>query len=120
MRPNQVFSTPFLKSMLSVPIGVGVEVEVVAGVEEIVEVVAEEIKIKIKLQIQLQPRGRSIKGQSTLTFLPVIGLDVRCTSDTGGGHFSVPNPPPVHGRIFSLQNLLIIENPASSATLTNP
>ena len=98
MKPNQDFSTPYLKSMLSAEDAV--EEETVIEDAEVGED-AEEVS-------QRHPRlhqDPDTVGPSIQTFQLETGVGVVCTSNMVVLHISVLNPPRVRGRIFTYRNL---------------
>ena len=100
--------------------------------EEAAEVVAAEAAAEIeeetavvspapadrRLGVKLKPRPGT-QGPSIRTCQPGSGPGARCTSAGGKVLFSVPNPPPAHGRIFTLRNLQIINEKVTSSEVTN-
>ena len=52
-------------------------------------------------------------------FPKASGKGAICIIAGGKVLFSVPNPPPAHGRIFTLRNLQIINERVTSSEVTN-
>ena len=95
-------------------VGVEVSAEVV-GIAEVEEVVVEvQTRVKVRTTRAVSRLGVVIRAPSTRTCRQESGQGARTTSDTGNRHFSVPNPPPAHGKI-SIQQDLINETVTSSA-----
>ena len=83
------------------------EIEVVVVKEvpgDVEEIEVGEALSQAALQHLRRPAHLDIVEPSILIFLLENGLDVACTSNMVGEHFSVQNLQHVHGRIFSHQD----------------
>ena len=83
-----------------VPLGEGVEVSV--GPVEVRAAAETTVRNPWERNIQIYLQGS--------------GMGALCTENGGGGLISVPNPPPAHGRTFSLPNHLKNETGTSPET----
>ena len=117
MSPSQGCHTLSQRSMPSAAV-VGVVVAAIeeAGVAVIVGVEVPSPEASSRQPQTPTPTPTPTGGPSIQTCRQESGWGAPCTKNTGGGHTFVPNPPPVHGKIFLLQDL--IETVTSLATLT--
>ena len=80
--------------------------EAVAAAEVVVSKMVKTVRTKV---------APNIRVPNTLTSLLESGVGALCTSDGGGGHFSVLSPAPAPGRTSSPRSRTTSETVASSS-----
>ena len=94
-----------------------VEVEVIVGVvaDKTPKTRIKAVKVVRAVKMVNPPQVLVIRGPSIRICLLASGTGVKCTEDGGEGLISVPNPPLVLGRTYSLRSLQ-----RTNESLTNP